>query len=122
MCTVERTLLEHSYSAIAIVKGKLLSITIHVPPISVAFVPTPEVGDIVDGDEQHASNGFTTPSLPTEKDAHLASLSVARCGFGIVATSDSIYAVGMFATENVLVIVRRVIFRWLRSWRLFGHD
>ena len=90
--------IEQSYIALAIVKGKLLSIAIHIPPVSSSITNTIELDNIPNGirngnDDHHGSNGVT---LMTEKDVSLASLSVARCGFGCVSNNDFIFAIGMF--------------------------
>jgi len=98
--------LEHSYIAIGIVKGKMLSIAIHMPAASVATLNIPENGDIVhadkNGDDNHITNGFSGTSLTTEKDIPLASLSTARCGFGITSTNDAIFVVGMFCKTRTI--------------------
>ncbi|CAF0897373.1 unnamed protein product [Adineta ricciae] len=98
---------EHSYIAIAIVKGKLLSITIHVSPASSSVPNTPDTVDSLNGDrngidEFHAINGINGSATIMDKDSHLASLSVARCGFGIVSTNDFIFAVGGYDRGDCL--------------------
>jgi len=93
------SVLEYSYIAIAIIKGKMLSIAIHTPPTSLSTPNTSENGDIIYSDkindDHHLTNG-SCPILTTDKDISSASLTTARCGFGIISTDDAIYAVGMF--------------------------
>ena len=81
--------LEHSYIAIAIVDGKMLSITIHLSP------DVSDHGDVFFTDQNHqqSNNHFHSYST-SEKDIPLATLFTARCGFGIVATTDTIFALG----------------------------
>ncbi len=76
----------------------MLSISIHISSVPLS---TPEITDNIDfmstnkiNDDHHQTNGFG-PCLTTDKDILLASLSTARCGFGITSTNDAIYAVGM---------------------------
>ncbi|CAF1194991.1 unnamed protein product [Adineta steineri] len=97
---------EYSYIAIAIVKGKMLSVAIHIPPVSSSTVNTPEIGDTLhtdrNGDDHYMGNGISGPILTTDKDIPLASLTTARCGFGVISTIDSIYAVGGYDRGDCL--------------------
>jgi hypothetical protein len=91
--------LDHSYIIIAIIKGKMLSVAIHLSPVSSPTSNRIENGDsiFIDkiGDDNHITNG-NGPYLTTDKDIYLPLLSTARCGFGIASTNDTIFAVGMF--------------------------
>jgi hypothetical protein len=77
----------------------MLSIAIHTPQASTSTPNTSENGDIIHtdkiGDDHHLTNGCSAV-LTTDRDIASASLSTARCGFGIISTADAIYAVGMF--------------------------
>lgn len=77
--------LEHSYIAIAMINGKMLSITIHLSPIPSSIPSTPDQGDVFLSDNH---------PMITEKDIPLATLAIARCGFGIASTEDTIFALG----------------------------
>ena len=89
--------LEYSYIAIAIIKGKMLSVAIHVPSCAFSSASVLENGDTAhaekNGDDTHPSNP-TSSLLNSDKEIPLASLSTARCGFGITSTDETIYAVG----------------------------
>jgi hypothetical protein len=102
--------LEHSYIAIAIVKGKMLSIAIHLSSTSLSTPNTPDSGDILNADKVnddiHLANS-SGPCLTIDKDIPLASLSTARCGFGITSTNDAIFALG-------------ILFRWSRKSNFFS--
>ena len=89
--------LEYSYIAIAIIKGKMLSVAIHVPPSASSPSSALENGDAnhveKNGDDTHSTNPANS-LLNSDKETPLASLSTARCGFGITSTHETIYAVG----------------------------
>jgi hypothetical protein len=91
---------EHSYIAIAIIKGKMLSIAIHTPSsVSTSTTHMLDTGDVTSTekliDESHSSSGLLS-LLINDKDVPLASLSTARCGFGITSINGVIFAVGTF--------------------------
>lgn len=94
----------------------MLSIAIHISPVSLSIPNTPDIGDSVFtekiNDENHQTNGFS-PFLTTDKDIPFASLSTARCGFGITSTNDSIYAVGVFE-----LIIKKIVIRFNLFFRL----
>ncbi len=78
----------------------MLSIAIHMSPVPLSPSPNPsDNGDFMYtdkiSDDNHLTNGFGS-CLTSDKDIPLASLSTARCGFGIISTNDTIFAVGMF--------------------------
>ena len=77
--------LEHSYIIIAIINGKMLSITIHLSTLPSSIPSTPDQGDVFVS-ENH--------QVIMEKDMPLATLAIARCGFGIASTADTIFALG----------------------------
>lgn len=68
----------------------MLSIAMH---ISLSAPNTPDINECPIIDKLHDITN-STPIIFNEKDIPLASLSTARCGFGIVSTDDTIYAVG----------------------------
>jgi hypothetical protein len=77
----------------------MLSIAIHISPVTPSTPHTPDNADLIStnkihDDNHHMTNGFST-GLTTEKDIPFASLSTARCGFGIASTNETIFAVGM---------------------------
>jgi len=77
----------------------MLSISIHISSVPLSTSETTDNIDFmstnkINDDHHHQTNGFG-PCLTTDKDILLASLSTARCGFGIISTNDAIYAVGM---------------------------
>jgi hypothetical protein len=74
----------------------MLSIAIHLSSTSLSTPNTPESEEILNtnNDDHHLTNGVG-PCLTIDKDIPLASLSSARCGFGITSTNDAIYALGM---------------------------
>lgn len=88
----------------------MLSITIHIPAVSLSTLNTPENGDNTviyidkNGDDNHIINGNGGPILTIDRDISMASLSTARCGFGIISTNDAIYAVGMFLLIRIFSI------------------
>ena len=108
--------LEHSYIAIAIVKGKMLSISIHTPSTSLSTPTTSENGDVMNtdknGDDNHITSG-SGPILTIDKDTPLASLSTARCGFGISSTNNAIFAVGMFTLIILFLSTEIFLLRWI---------
>lgn len=95
-------LLEYNYIAIAIVDGKMLSITIYLSPLSLSIPNTPDTGDVFLPDHYHQSNNHFQSCLITEKDIPLATLSIARCGFGIVSTMKTIFALGGYDRGDCL--------------------
>lgn len=82
---ITRDYLEHSYIAIAIINGKMLSITIHLSTFPSSIPSTPDQGDVFLNDNH---------PMIMEKDMPLATLAIARCGFGIASTADTIFALG----------------------------
>ncbi|CAF3483448.1 unnamed protein product [Rotaria sp. Silwood1] len=96
---------EYTYIAIAIIKGKMLSITIHMSPSSLSTPNISENGhsmyiDTID-DNYYVTNLFS-PILTSDKDIPLASLSTARCGFGIISTNNTIFVVGGYDRGDCL--------------------
>ena len=69
----------------------MLSIAIHIPSLSTPT--TPDINEYPTVDKLYDITNLTPNGL-NEKDTPLALLSTARCGFGIVSTNDTIYAVG----------------------------
>lgn len=81
----------------------MLSVAIHMAPSTMNTPNIPETGESTlaetSTDEPYLSNG-TGPMLSTDKEITLASLSTARCGFGLTSDQEIIYAVG---TTRVLI-------------------
>ena len=86
-------ILEYSYIAIAIVQGKMLSITIHLSLTSSSAPNTPDGAEILNPDKMNDDQLLTM-----DTDIPLASLSSARCGFGVTSTNDAIYALGRISS------------------------
>lgn len=71
----------------------MLSIAIHIPSTTLSTPVTPDISEYPTIDKLYDVTNLT-PNGFNEKDTPLALLSTARCGFGIVSTNDTIYAVG----------------------------
>ncbi|CAF4814283.1 unnamed protein product [Rotaria sp. Silwood1] len=83
----------------------MLSITIHMSPSSLSTPNISENGhsmyiDTID-DNYYVTNLFS-PILTSDKDIPLASLSTARCGFGIISTNNTIFVVGGYDRGDCL--------------------
>jgi hypothetical protein len=94
----------------------MLSVAIHMPSASGASPNVSENGDVFPtekiGDDNHLTNGFGL-NLTSDKDIPLASLSTARCGFGITSTNDTIYALGIFSMNSNNFFLLNFVFRWI---------
>lgn len=88
--------LDYSYIAIAIVKGKMVSVSIHARVNSSSVPSTPEHGD-----NPMAEKNLDENHVNSEKDVQFALLSTPRCGFGLTTANKKIYALGKFF-ENLL--------------------
>ncbi|CAF0889575.1 unnamed protein product [Rotaria sordida] len=96
---------EYSYIAIAIIQGKMLSVAIHMSPSSLSTPTISENGPLTHtnstNDNTYVANLFS-PILTSDKDIPLASLSTARCGFGITSTNNTIFVVGGYDRGDCL--------------------
>ncbi len=87
---------DHSYIAIAIIAGKILTVSVHIslPP---STPHTPEINGFLSTekitDDCHPNP--INPILTLDKDIALGSLLTARCCFGIASINETIYVVGM---------------------------
>ncbi|CAF4599059.1 unnamed protein product [Rotaria sp. Silwood1] len=85
---------DHSYIAIAIIKGKMLILSIH---MSLPSSPsTPEINGSTPTDKTFDDNHSNpnSPILTFDKDVTFGSLLTARCCFGTASIDDMIYVVG----------------------------
>ena len=87
---------EHSYIAVAIINGKMLTISIHMslPP---SAPNTPDNHSVISTETPIDDLNFHAihiPELSLERDMPLAPLQTARCCFGLASFNDKIYAVG----------------------------
>ncbi|UJR37422.1 hypothetical protein I4U23_030125 [Adineta vaga] len=94
---------DHSYIAIAIIKGKMLSISIHisVPPMTPS---TPDKINIIPLERMADENQINPigPTLTCDKNIALGSLLTARCCFGTASIDDYIYIVGGYNRGDCL--------------------
>jgi hypothetical protein len=89
---------EHSYIVVAIIKNKMLSISIHMSlptatpntPDKISFTPLERIAD------ENQTN-LSSPILTAEKNSTFGSLLTARCCFGIASMDEHIYVVGQYA-------------------------
>ncbi|CAF3649637.1 unnamed protein product [Adineta steineri] len=100
---------EHSYIAIAIIKGKMLSISIHMS-VGSSSPNTPEKNNIspmekITADDNQAN--VMSPILTYDRDITLGLLSTARCCFGIASIDDNIYVVGGYNRGDCLDSIER---------------
>jgi hypothetical protein len=82
----------------------MLSIAIHLSSTSLSIPNTPDSEEILNGDklnDDHYLINCPGQCLTIEKDIPLASLSSARCGFGITSTNDAIYALGRLSVFSL---------------------
>ncbi|CAF3078570.1 unnamed protein product [Rotaria sp. Silwood2] len=90
---------EYTYIAIAVVKGKMLSIAIHMSPSSLSTPNTSGNGHLIHTDNIDDNEYVTklfSPILTTDKEIPLASLSTARCGFGGYDRGDCLDTIEQF--------------------------
>ncbi|CAF2445769.1 unnamed protein product [Rotaria sp. Silwood2] len=86
---------DHSYIAIAIIKGKMIILSIHMSSPS----PSPSTPDSngatpIDKTFDDNQSNTNSPILTFDKDIAFGSLLTARCCFGTVSINDMIYVVG----------------------------
>ena len=87
---------DHSYIAIAIVKGKMLAISIHMSPPS-SNPTTPDhstVGSLEKPADDQCAIRPNSPVPSLDTGVSLAPLLTARCCFGIASINETIYVVG----------------------------
>ncbi|CAF2037873.1 unnamed protein product [Rotaria magnacalcarata] len=93
---------EYSYVAIGIVKGKMISISIHLSSSLTSTPITSENGHTFHTDDNDHIENHTSPVLPIHKEIPLASLSIPRCCFGVISTNNKIFVVGGYDRGDCL--------------------
>ncbi|CAF3458633.1 unnamed protein product [Rotaria socialis] len=112
---------DHSFIAIAIIKGKMLILSLHMS-LSPSSPTTPElnVGVPLEKtyDENH-SNG-NSPILTIDNDIEFGSLVTARCCFGTASIGDKIYVVGGYNRSECLKTIEQFDFNQ-NKWKLLSY-
>lgn len=95
---------EHNYVAIAIVKGKMLTIAIHASASPPALLAS-EIDDSASADittDNSPAIDLLSQNSANEKDIPISSLSRGRSGFGIVSTNSTIFVLGGYDRGDCL--------------------